>query len=53
VSGLNEATAAGCRARVASYTDEQLAILIDFLRRNRALLVRHTARFHEMLDKRQ
>jgi DNA-binding MarR family transcriptional regulator len=37
---------------VASYSDEQLAFLIDFLRRNRALLVRHTTRFHEQLHER-
>jgi DNA-binding MarR family transcriptional regulator len=34
---------------VASYTDDQLAFLVNFLRRNRSLLVRHTTRFHEML----
>jgi DNA-binding MarR family transcriptional regulator len=35
-----------------TFTDEQLGVILDFMRRNRALLQRHTARLHDELAKR-
>lgn len=35
---------------MATFSDEDLAVIVEFLRRSRALLVRHTARLHALLD---
>jgi len=38
---------------IASYTDEQLEVIDDFLTRNRRLLNQHTARIHGLLAERE
>ena len=37
------------RRGLATYSDQELAVVIRFLQDSRALLVRHTARLHELL----
>ena len=38
---------------LAAYSDEQLDVIVDFVRRERELLARHTARLRETLDARE
>jgi len=35
------------------YSDDELEVILDFLVRNRRLLVRHTARIHELIAERE
>ncbi len=39
--------------QMATYTDEELALIVDFLNRSRAMLDRHTTRVVAMLAERK
>lgn len=38
---------------MATYTDEELALIVDFMERSRSMLARHTTRVHDLLAERE